>query len=63
MAPEAYERDLRHRAQMFFGLPGPLRCESFVRKSGGGSVVGQSEREEEFVFCMTKKFMMWPRRR
>jgi hypothetical protein len=28
-APEAYERDLRHRAKMFFGLPWPLRCESY----------------------------------
>jgi hypothetical protein len=63
MAPEAYERDLRHRAQMFFsGCPGPSVASHLFRKSGG-SVVGQSEREEEFVFCMTKKFMMWPRRR
>jgi hypothetical protein len=36
-----------------FGLPWPLRCESFVRKSGG-SEAGQSERDEELVFFYDK---------
>jgi hypothetical protein len=59
-ALEAYERDLRHRAKMFFqaALAPPLLI--ICSQVKGGSVVSQSEREEEFVFSTTN-FMMCPR--